>query len=445
MITRTPQASWKPVVIDQDGDDSDITQLDSSSPGTSDCPAPLGRAAYQGLAGKFVDRVLPESEADPVALLIQFLVAFANLVGRRPHAIAGGAPHPLNLYAASVGQTSKSRKGTSWAHVARLLGFLDEEWSKDHIIRSVSSGEGLIWRVRDPIFKTVKGENQVSDDGIVDKRLCLVATELGEILTVMSREGNTLSAVLRNAWDDGNLTTVTKNSPARATDAFISIIGHVTRDELRKLLGQTESANGFGNRFLWVLVNRSKCLPEGGDLPPLGDIVIELRKAIEFARNTDKLVRTASARELWQEVYPALSEGKVGLVGALTARAEAQVLRLSCIYALLNRSPVVDVAHLRAALELWRYCEESTCIIFESGTGNKQADRILQALKVAHQTGLTKTEISYNVFTRNVTRFELDEALRLIDRLKLGYRTTEKSTGRAVERWFHGTSNKNVA
>jgi Protein of unknown function (DUF3987) len=443
MIPRAPEVNWRPVVIDQGFDTSDVTRLDSSSSSTGECPAPLGGAAYHGLAGKFVERVLPESEADPVAMLLQFLVAFGNLVGRRPHAIAGGARHALNLYVASVGQTSKSRKGTSWAHVQRLFGFLDEEWTRDHLIKSVSTGEGLIWRVRDPIFKSVKGETQVVDDGIVDKRLCLVATELGEILTVMSREGNTLSAVLRNAWDDGNLSTVTKNSPARATDALISIIGHVTRDEVRKLLSVTESANGFGNRFLWLLVKRSKCLPEGGDLPPLADIVTELHKAIEFARNTDKIVRTALARELWEQVYPALSEGKLGLVGALTARAEAQVLRLSCVYALLNCSPVVDVAHLRAALELWRYCEESTCMIFESGTGNKQADRILQALKVASQTGLTKTEISYNLFNRNVTRFELDEALRLIHRLKLGYRTEEKTTGRAVERWFYGGTNEN--
>jgi len=439
MIPRIPEVNWKPVVVDQVNDTSDLTRIDSSS-STIDCPAPLGGAAYHGLAGKFVERVLPESEADPVALLLQFLVAFGNLVGRCAHAVAGGARHALNLYVAIVGHTSKSRKGTSWAHVQRLFGFLDEEWIRDHLVKSVSSGEGLIWRVRDPIFKTVKGETQVVDDGIVDKRLCLVATELGEILTVMSREGNTLSAVLRNAWDDGNLSTVTKNSPARATDALISIIGHVTRDEVRKLLSVTESANGFGNRFLWLLVKRSKCLPEGGDLPPLADVVTELHKAIEFARNTDKIVRTASARELWQQVYPALSEGKPGLVGALTARAEAQVLRLSCVYALLDCSPVVDVAHLRAALELWRYSEESTCIIFESGTGDRHADRILRALKVAGKTGLTKTEISYNLFNRNVTRFELDEALRLIHRLKLGYRTEEKTTGRAVERWsYRGT------
>jgi Protein of unknown function (DUF3987) len=431
----TPAVNWKPVVVAQGDDPSDLTELDSST-SMNDCPLPLGVAAYHGLGGKFVERVLPESEADPVALLLQFLVAFGNLIGRSAYAVAGGARHALNLYVAIVGHTSKSRKGTSWAHVQRLFASVDEVWTRDHIIRSVSSGEGLIWRVRDPIFQTVKGESHVIDDGVTDKRLCVVATELGEILTLMSRQGNTLSAVLRNAWDDGNLSTVTKNSPARATSALVSVVGHVTRDEVRKLLSVTESANGFGNRFLWLLVKRSKCLPEGGDLPPLADIVTELRRTIEFARNTDKIVRTASARELWEQVYPELSEGKPGLVGALTARAEAQTLRLSCIYALLDCSPVVDVAHLQAALELWRYCEASTCLIFESGTGDRHADRILQALKVAGKTGLTKTEISYNVFNRNVTRFELDEALRLIHRLELGYRTEERTTGgRAVERW----------
>jgi hypothetical protein len=437
MIARNPETTWKPVVIDSVNDTIDLTHLDSSS-SDAQYPSPLGEAAFHGLAGKFVDRVLPESEADPVALLLQFLVAFGNLIGGSAHAMAGGARHNLNLFVAIVGLTSKSRKGSSWAHVRRCYRLVEEEWIRDHIINSVSSGEGLIWRVRDPIIKTVKGETQVIDEGIIDKRLCVVATELGEIFTVMSREGNTLSAVLRNAWDDGHLSTVTKNSPARASGTLISIIGHITRDEVRKRLSVTESANGFGNRFLWPLVQRSKCLPEGGDLPPLADIVTQLHKAIEFARNTDKIVRTASARELWEQVYPELSEGKPGLVGALTARAEAQVLRLSCVYALLDCSPVVDVAHLRAALELWRYCEESTCMIFESGTGDRHADRILQALKVAGKTGLTKTEISYNLFNRNVTRFELDEALRLIHRLKLGYRTEEKTIGRAVERWFYG-------
>jgi len=38
-----------------------------------------------------VKRVLPHTEADPVALLIQFLIAYGNVIGRDPHAIAAAA------------------------------------------------------------------------------------------------------------------------------------------------------------------------------------------------------------------------------------------------------------------------------------------------------------------------------------------------------------------
>jgi hypothetical protein len=429
-----PKVDWSPVVVDPI-DTSDFTPLPSSS--AIDCPAPLGSAAYHGLAGRFVERVLPETEADPAALLIQFLVAFGNAIGRRPHAIADGSRHGLNLNVATVGPTSKSRKGTSLAHVFRVFKNADSEWADHHITGGLSSGEGLIWKVRDPIFKTVKGELQVEDEGVIDKRILVFQGELSGILKVMGREGNTLSSVLRDAWDGVKLTTLTKNSPAVATDTHISIVAHITREELRRQLNETEAANGFGNRFLWPLVNRSKCLPEGGDLPPVNDIVTELHEAIEFARNTDKIVRTPAARELWAEVYPALSQGKPGLVGALTARAEAQALRVSCNYALLDSSPVVDLPHLKAALEAWRYCDESAQLIFESGTGNNLADRVVKALKVAGRTGLTKTEINYGLFNRNVPKFEIDEALRFLHWLKLAYRTEEKTAGRAVERWFY--------
>jgi DNA replicative helicase MCM subunit Mcm2 (Cdc46/Mcm family) len=103
-------------------------------------------------------------------------------------------------------------------------------------------------------------------------------------------------------------------------------------------------------------------------------------RGVEFAQNAGELRRSKEARELWASVYPKLSEGKPGLLGAITARAEAQVFRLSNLYALLDCSKVVEVAHVRAALALWAYCDRSAQWVFESGTGNKIADRILAAL-----------------------------------------------------------------
>src|SRR4029453_2896452 len=119
----------------------------------------------------------------------------------------------------------------------------------------LSSGEGLIWAVRDPIEKQqpIKEGGRVvdyqlvtEDAGVTDKRLLVIESELASTLKVMAREGNTLSPVMRQAWDGHDLRTLTKSSSARATAPHISIIGHITRDELRRYLEATEAANGFG-------------------------------------------------------------------------------------------------------------------------------------------------------------------------------------------------------
>src|SRR5205085_5332776 len=276
------------------------------------------------------------------------------------------------------------------------------------------------------------------DVGISDKRLCVTEGEFANVLKVMTREGNTLSPVIRSAWDSGDLRTLTKNSPARATDAHVSIIGHITNCELRRSLTETESANGFGNRFMWLAVRRSKLLPDGGNIERenFDDLVARLNRAIDFGRDADEVTRSNAARELWAQVYPKLSEGKPGLLGAVTARSEAQVLRLSVIYALLDCSASVEVEHLRAALALWQYCENSARWIFGTGTGDKNADKVLAALKVAGDKGLTKLQITTDVFHRNVTRFQIDESLRLLHSMRHARRIREKTAGRPVERWF---------
>src|SRR5262245_18996660 len=84
----------------------------------------------------------------------------------------------------------------------------------------------------------------------------------------MKREGNILSRVIRDAWDGRErLQTLTKNSPTKATNACISIVAHITVEELRRMLDETAMANGFANRFLFACVKRSTLLPLGGAFP----------------------------------------------------------------------------------------------------------------------------------------------------------------------------------
>lgn len=77
------------------------------------------------------------------------------------------------------------------------------------------------------------------------------------------------------------------------------------------------------------------------------------------AGGTSIYVKCSSAPE-----YGRLSEGGGDLVGALTSRAEVQMLRLSCLYAPLDGCRLIGVEHLRAALALWNYVTASvTCIL----------------------------------------------------------------------------------
>src|SRR5690606_37128729 len=117
-------------------------------------------------------------------------------------------------------------------------------------------------------------QSEIVDPGVDDKRLLVLEEEFASTLRVMGRDGNSLSGVIRQAWDHGDLNTMTKNNPAKATGAHISIVGHTTQDELLRYLNDTEAANGFANRFMWVAVQRSKQLPDGGNLH--ADVVLDL-------------------------------------------------------------------------------------------------------------------------------------------------------------------------
>lgn len=205
-------------------------------------PDPLREEAFFGLAGEIVRTIEPHTEADPAALLLQFLAAFGNVVGRGPHFYGERDRHALNLFVVLVGTTSKGRKGTALGHVRSLVAVPDSDWDRDRIQSGLSSGEGLIHAVRDPLG---------DDLGVADKRLFIVESEFASTLRVLARAGNTLSPIIRLAWDGGKLQVITKNSPATATGSHVGIVAHVTKNELRQELTHTDAGNGFANRFLW--------------------------------------------------------------------------------------------------------------------------------------------------------------------------------------------------
>jgi Protein of unknown function (DUF3987) len=398
----------------------------------------LAEEALCGPPSEIVGAIDPHTEADPVAVLASLLAAFGNAIGRGAFFRVGADIHHLKLNIGLVGDTSKGRKGMSWGHIRELMNAADRCWTEERVLHGLSSGEGLIYAVRDRVEgENKKGETVILDEGVEDKRLLVLEAELAGVLKVMSREGNTLSPVIRQAWDDGALQTLTKNSPMKASNAHVSVIGHITKAELLRHLTETEAANGFANRFIWLLVKRSKELPFGGEWFKVDNapLVRRLSAALEFGSAPVEVTWADSAREIWLEVYGPLSGGKPGLFGAVVGRAEAQVVRLAALYAVIGESHEIEREHLLAALALWDYSEKSARYIFGDATGDPVADQILEALRIAGKDGMTKTEISH-LLGRNRSAERIARALSLLLSAGLVRRKTHKTGGRQAERWF---------
>jgi hypothetical protein len=382
----------------------------------------------------------PHTEADPVAILIQFLTCAGNIIGNCPYHQVEGSCHHANLFAVLVGESSKARKGTSWDRIANVVKLADERWYSDRTKGGLSSGEGFISEVRDEIKKwnAKEGSWETIDPGVTDKRLMIIEPEFAGVLAVVERHGNTLSALIRKAWDGGILSTMTRNSSLRAAGAHISITGHITVEELRARLTRTDTANGFANRFLFPLVKRSQVLPFGGDalrdevISGLGD---RLKTAIAAASSIGRVGWTEGGAEAWKKVYPQLSAARPGLLGAVASRAEAQCIRLALIYALLDGAGNIDLPHVKAALAVWEYAEVSAAHIFGASLGDNVADDILRALQHAGREGMTRTAVR-DLFGRHQSADRIGAALALLASRGRAKMETRQSAGRPIEIWI---------
>lgn len=408
----------------------------------------LAEEAYHGLAGEIVRAIEPNTESDPAGLLLTFLAGVSNVIGRGAHFKVEDDVHYPKINPVLVGESSKARKGTGQNRINRLLERVDPGWCSGCVTTGLSSGEGLIHRVRDRVVRENKdGTLEVVDEGVKDKRLLVEEPEFASPLTVMRREGNTLSMVVRNSWDDKPLQTLTKNSAEKSSCSHITIVGHITKKELLRHLTEEKLGGGIANRFLFALVKRSKKLPFGGDEDVFDEDLIEhLHQALDFGK-IHRLVELSgeieesygySATELWVEIYGELSEGKPGLFGAVVSRAEAQVRRIATVYAVLDRSEGVGVDHLLAALAVWQYSEQSAYAIFEDRTGDPVADEILGALEDAGEEGMTTTDV-HALFNRNYKASRIRAVLQDLEAQKRVRKVKvkqEDGPGRPTEVWF---------
>jgi hypothetical protein len=259
-------------------------------------------------------------------------------------------------------------------------------------------------------------------------------SEFSELLAVMRRDENTLTAVMRNAWDGKPLSVLTRNDPLKVDNCSLATICHITKTEILDKLTSTDRANGFANRYLFFWTERAKLLPRG-DVSQINynTVVTKLHASVEAAKGLGELKRDSEAEALWATEYHRLNTGLSDtMVDALLARAEAHIVRLSLLYALLDCSKVICKKHLKAAIAVWDFAEASVRYVFQ-GSPDPESAKILKYLE--NHSPATSSEIRRYVFGDNKSAEFVAERMQRLEELRKVRRCQKEFKTKTIDAW----------
>lgn len=382
-------------------------------------------AALYGLMGDVARAGGDTTEANPFAIAANFIAFMSCAVGRGPYMAIGNTLHHPRMFMLHIGRSGRGRKGDAVSLISRIesaLRILSTDSTPQVHRGGLSSREGLVYLIHDGYT-----EGKTEFPPINDKRLLVVESEFANVLQQSKREGNTLSAALRDCWDGVSLKPATKSNRLWATDPNIAMIGAVTPSELLALMASRELTNGFANRFFMFWAERTKMLafpratPQE-DVDALAVRVLEVLNFCKADRWTDKnkkcMELSTDARTRYEVLYQGeLNDNSAGeRITALIERRAPMLLRLAMLFALCDLTDTIEVQHINAARAWVRYSVDSIKFVFgsaademETSEVNENAQKIIDFIKT-HQR-VTRKQITVDCFGRHVNKTRIDAAL----------------------------------
>jgi hypothetical protein len=410
------------------GDDVGVADGSNMPPPDLNVPPPrVTEAMFYGLVGDVARAAAKDTEVNPVAAAIAFLSFLGANVGRDVYLAIGNTWHRPVLFTMHMGRSGRGRKGDAIRLVCRIADWIETHYAGNVGQRhsgGLSTREGLAWLIHDG-YKDGKQEIEP----IRDKRLWVIESEFANVLHQAKRDGNTLSSCLRDVWDGQSIKPATKSSRIWASDPAVGIHGCITPCELLNLLESREMSNGFANRFLMIWAEKTGSIPFPQPTPQdlletlsrrTGDVIAFAKGAYPDIKDSRKIHFSDAASILYAEVYsteldrPQSSE----LLTALLERQAPYTCRLAALFALSDRTLLIEERHLIAALAWVRYAKESVRYVFATITSaeadeqrDKMAEKITAFLK-GFPDGVTRTQLVNDCFQKHGSAERIDDALQ---------------------------------
>lgn len=377
---------------------------------------PLAAEAFHGPAGAFVREIEPFTEADPAALLSGYLVLFGVVIGnagdgkKRPYyEVRPGDRHYTNLFHVHVGRSGPmGAKGQAERAVLALFEAAVPGFGKHPVVmRSLATKEGVIHRIRDDrITKKYDKKSKTTIDGDVDpgepdKRLAVVCSEFVSVVDVMNRDGNLISAFLREAWDCPTIVeNATKTNFANVSNPHVGVLGSMPLVEARAKVVGADVRNGLWNRLAPQWSERSKRIDDDEVQPPADFYprhAQRLATAIEFARDAGRMTQDVALKPVWRAMSEFLdchvTNDDATTAGALLQRARPMIRRWSMVFALLDGSKVIRLAHLLAAAAFADRWIASVSYIFPDPALPRDVVRVYEVIRRAGRAGVNRTTL----------------------------------------------------
>ncbi|MCZ0973180.1 hypothetical protein O1L55_20800 [Streptomyces albulus] len=384
---------------------------------------------FHGIIGEIVEHVRPTTEADDMAMVGSLLTAFGGAAGTKPHVVAGDERHPMLAWTLLLGPTGNGRKGTGTAAVSRFLEWSDPYYWNERKTNSLSTGEGLIFAVRDGLSAgDIESEGHKITPGVEDKRLFVLSSEFAGVMSKTG--GGTLGTVLRDAWDGKKTLKILTKESETATGSHIAVLGHVTPEEFGAKLKLSDMDGGTYNRFLPLYVYRSKAVPFPErnkewekKSKELGD---KLKASLDRAKNVEEITLNSHAKKFWIErLYGELTdvdEGAAKILQSFTNRRAPYALRVAALYALMNGRSQINKKDLESAKALIDYAYASAEFVTKdfsplgargsrARTWDQDKSALTDLLTDAGEAGVTRTEVIKFLGSGRRSKDEIDVLL----------------------------------